>query len=613
MPYGRAPIYVDALGPLQVRRGPQVVDLGPAKQRAVFAALALHAGEVVLITPLIDELWGRSPPFSARHLVHTYVARLRQVLEPEMPRRHRVNVIGSTPNGYRLLIDREQVDLTRFHQLRTQANHQLATGDRVRAFGLLGEAVRLWRDPSLRDLSGLLPHSDEVDTIRQAWVDAALEYVTLGLELGEASTVWPLAEQLAKAEPMHEEAQARYLVALNRTGRRAAAIEHYSDIRARLSNELGVDPGPQLADAYRHVLLGGERETVERAPVVINNMQPARPPWRGPGPGLGELIHRDEELAAITECLSGHRLVTLAGPPGCGKSALALHAAARLRDSFLGGVIAADCSDVTDVTGLNWRLLDLLPGALEVDDVPAVIGGQQILIVLDNVEHLVDPCAALVDEVVRSCRQVSVLVTSREPLGLPDEMVWRVRALAVPDLEVDGWAEIASVKLFIRRVSQVRPEFQLVPEKATAVATICRRLDGLPLALEMAAASLATDSLDGLLRRLDGSLREIHPLRRGRPSHHHSLWTALLHSAKCLTELERWCFVRLSDLPEDFTLAQAREVCTSDDYLVDVEMVLSRLVDKSLLFVQHGPDGPRYRMLGLIHRFAAELAAVEPV
>lgn len=253
MPYGKAPINIDALGHLQVRRGPILVDLGPAKQRAVFASLVLHPGEIVSIAPLIGALWGDTPPFSARHLVHTYVARLRQVLEPEMPRRGRINVIGSAPNGYRLLVDRDQIDITRFHQLREQANHQLSAGERGRAFRLFGDALRLWRDPSLRNLEELLPYSEEVEVARQAWVEAVLAYVTLGLDLGVASTIWPLAEQLAKAEPLHERAQALYLTALDRTGRRATAIDHYREVRARLSSELGVDPGPELTSAYRQI------------------------------------------------------------------------------------------------------------------------------------------------------------------------------------------------------------------------------------------------------------------------------------------------------------------------------------------------------------------------
>jgi predicted ATPase/DNA-binding SARP family transcriptional activator len=616
---GEGAISIHALGHLLVRRGPVLLDLGPAKQRAVFASLVLHAGEVVTVTPLIDALWGDTPPGSARHLVHTYVARLRQVLEPEMPRRGRIHVIGSAPNGYRLLVDRDLIDVSRVQQLREQATHLLGTGERNRAFRLLADALRLWRDPSLRDLEQLLPRSDEVQYARRSWVETVLDYVAIGLDLGETSAIWPLAERLAKAEPLHEQAQALYLLTLDRAGRRAAAIDHYHEVRARLSSELGVDPGPELTTAYKRIVVGEEQPAPSRLPAAARSL-PARSPWRGPGPGLGELIQREAELAALTKSLSRHRLVTVAGPPGCGKSALALTAAARLRDAFLGGVVAVDCSDIGDVDQLHSQLRRLLAVAPEAGDVTAIIDGQQILIVLDNVEHLVDPGAALVDEIVRFCRQASVIVTSREPLGLPDETVLRVHPLEVPGADPQRRAgECASVRLFVSRASQVRPDFRLGPDNTDQVAAVCRRLDGLPLAVEMAAACLASDTLDGLVRRLDNPLHEIYPVRRGRPSHHHSLWRTLQRSAECLTEVERWCFVRFSSLPPRFWLLDAQRACRpAPGDPVNVAAVLARLVDKSLLMLghhphhPHHPSGPSYRMLSLVHRFAAELAATEP-
>ena len=608
MPYRTAPIHVNALGQLQVRRGPILVDLGPPKQRALFASLALNAGRVVATDPLIHALWGMDSPFSARHLVHTYVARLRQVLEPETPRRGRINVIGSTTNGYRLLVEHDHIDVHRFAGRREQAARQLAAGRRRRALELLGEAVRLWRDPFLRDLADLLPHSSAVEQMRQEWAAAVLEYVTLGLDLGEASVVWPLAEQLAMSEPMHEQAQANYLLALDHTGRRAAAIAHFHEVRERLRSELGVAPGPELISAYQH--LQGGRSQPQPAPASTTSAPPAtRAPWRGPGPGLGELIQRDDELAAISQRLSTHRLVTVAGPPGCGKSELALHAAARLRETVAGGVLVLDCADLTGADSLRRRLVRLLGGD-EPEEPAAAAGGQELLIVLDNIEHLVDEVAVEVDEIVRACWHVYVIVTSREPLGLPDEAVIRVPTLPVPPAAGSSWPDgYASIKLFVRRVVQVRPDFRLGPDNADLVATICRRLDGLPLAVEMAAACLATDSLEGLVERLDGPLREVAALRRGRPAHHRSLWSMLHRSVDCLTEFERWCFRQLGTLPPCFGLPDAYRACSSPGvHTGDVALALTRLVDKSLVQLGDPADCPGYRMLSLIHRFAGELS-----
>jgi predicted ATPase/DNA-binding SARP family transcriptional activator len=597
---------------VQVYRGHQLVNLGSVKQRAVFAQLVLRAGEFVSVDALLDAVWGERQPASARQLIHTYVARLRQVFEPEVARRGRDHVIGSAPSGYRLLIAGEQIDVSRYKQLLAQANRQRVIGELGRAFDLLGEAIRLWCDPELTELSALLHSSQDIVVLRQAWTDSVLNYVTIGLDLGEAPTVLPLAQRLAAAEPMHEDVQAQYLATLQQTGRRAAAVGHFNEVRARLRVELGVEPGPELAEVYRQVLLGTERRPSEHAQAV-NLAVPVRPPWRGLGPGLGHLIQRDEELDSLVQILAEQRLLTLAGPPGCGKSALALQTAARLRDAFLGGVAVVECSDLTDLPQITHRLLGLLGGSPDLHDAAKMLGDQHVLIVLDDVEHLIEACAVVVDEIVRACRQVSVVVTSREPLGLPYETVWRVVPLAVPDPDQPEWpGDSPSVRLFARRATQVCTDFRLGPDNADAIATICRQLDGLPLAVEMAAACLATDTVEGVVGRLHDPLHQIQPPRRGQPAHQRSLWTALRRSVECLSDCERECFLKLGGLPLHFELQVAQQAWESTPWrAMDLRKVLTGLVDKSLLFVQHSPAGPSYRMLKLVHQFAADLGAAE--
>jgi DNA-binding SARP family transcriptional activator len=426
-------LHVEILGQILVRRGASLLELGPMKQRAVFAVLALHPGQIVSIDALLDAVWGEHAPTSARHLVHTYVARLRQVLEPEQPPRQRAHVIESAPPGYRLMIDGGQVDVTRFGHLVGQARTHLDAGASARAMDLLGEAVRMWRDPMLTELNTLLHSPHEIEALRRGWLEAALVYVTTGLDHGQAPTVLPTAERLAEAEPLHEEVQARYLAVLDQTGQRAVAVERFGDIRARLNYELGIDPGPALAATYRELLVGGEHQQPVRAAPSVDA---ARPPWRGLGPGLGDLVQRDTDLDSLLRILSEVRLVTVTGPPGCGKSALALHGAARVRDAFVGGVAVADVSDTVDRAQLIGRLLEPFDAPPGTDDVPAVLGDQEILVILDNVEHLVDACATLADRIARACRYVSMIVTSREPLGLPYETVLRLGPLPVPDAPV---------------------------------------------------------------------------------------------------------------------------------------------------------------------------------
>jgi predicted ATPase/DNA-binding SARP family transcriptional activator len=590
-----------------------VIDLGPAKQRAVFAALALQSGQAVSIETLLESVWGNDQPMSSRQLVHTYVARLRRILEPEMPPRARNRAIASTHGGYCLVTQPDSVDITRFNQLCRRARRHRAAGALVPAFDLLGEAMRVWRDPTLAELGSLLRTAETTDALRQTWCDAALEYVTVGLDLGLAGVVLPVAQRLAAAEPMHELIQARYLVVLEQTGRRAAAIAHFNDVRVALSDELGVAPGPQLSGAYREVLLAAGEHPV-RAPGPGWPTAPTRPPWRGPGPGLGALIHREGDLDAVRHILGRERLVTVTGPPGCGKSVLALQAAARLRDEYSGGVTVLECSQMTDQDQLRRALLRVLGGAPEMDMPGELLGDQQMLIVLDNVEHLIDPCAAVVDHVVRACRYVSVVVTSREPLGLSYETIWRLATLSVSQGEAQMSAgDRPAVELFARRAAQVCPGFRMGPDNVETVAMLCEHLDDLPLAVELAAACLATDSLDQLVARLANPLHEFVPPRRGGPPHHRSLWAALRRSLDCLNEYERWCFIRLGSLPRSFrsSIAQKAWEFPPGRRPVPVRAMLTRLVDKSLLIVRHEHGESSYYIPRLVHRFAIELGSAE--
>jgi len=595
---------IELLGSLRVWHGPQPVDLGPMKQRALFAVLALNAEECVSVDKLLDAGWGTPRPRGARQLVYTYIARLRQAFEPTAPRRQRDHVISSMPAGYQLNIGREHSDLGRFHQLVARAHEKLANGALAPAFQLLGEALRLWRDPTLAELEALLRSSDRIDSLRRSWADAAATYVGLGLRLGQPSAVLPAAHQIAAADPLNEAAQAKYLEVLGHTGQRAAAIEQFGLVCGRLRDELGVRPGAGLVRTYREAVLAGEEYPVERVQVAVTTA-PVVPPWRGTGPPPGRLIHRDKDQDAIVAMLAEQRLVTVTGPPGSGKSALALHAAVRLRDAYIGGVAVVDCSDLIGADQLRRRLVSMFMG---LEDLHEVLDDHQVLIVLDNAEHMVDGCALLAEELILNCRQVSLMVTSRESLGLSCEMLWPVRPLPVP--EADQTAGIdgnPAVQLFVRRAAQVRPDFALTADNAAAAVEVCRQMDGLPLAIEMAATCLASDTVDGLVRRLADPLEQIRPLRRDRLAHHRSLRDTLQHSLDCLTECERWCFLRLGMLPRHFHLSDAREMWQSGPWhWSDVHAVLTRLADKSLLGVRHGLNEPSYRMLRLVHRFVQE-------
>ncbi|PZG09389.1 transcriptional regulator [Micromonospora craterilacus] len=598
---------IEILGPVRATIRGREVDLGPPKQRAVLALLALRAGGHVPLDDLVVVLWPGQPPTRAASLVHTYVARLRHALEPDTPRRRRTNVIASVQGGYRLAVGDDQLDLFTFRAGIREAAARREAGEADSAFARYGETLEQWRDPQLGDLAALLVEPDDIGPLRQEFLVAALDYIGLGLELDRPDSVLPLTERLAQTEPLNERVQARVLQALTRIGQRAWAIERYADVRMRLKLDLGVDPGPELTAAYREVL------DAEAAPPPPG---PGRggvqqPPWRGPAPVVDELIGRSADLAAVCDLLGEFRMVSLTGPAGVGKSALGLAAAEELRERFADGVVVVDLASVrtgpelTRTTAAvveepeSWHAGASMPLAHRLHD-------RKLLLILDNAELVTDDAADLVDDVLRGCPQVTVLLASRELLGLPYEAVYPVRPLGV---EADrGPSAAPALQLFARRAAQVQPGFRLTDANLEAVTSVCRALDGLPLAIELAAACLRTQRLDALVDVVEDPLRRIQPPRRGLPSHHRSLHAAVNRSIELLGPAERRCFKALGAVPAEFGLETAavagRAVAGGPETL---RVLLDRLVDKSVLEVMHGSSGRRYRMLGTVHALARQL------
>ncbi|GAA3207881.1 BTAD domain-containing putative transcriptional regulator [Actinocorallia longicatena] len=559
------------LGRFRVLAGGREGDLGPPQQRALLAVLVLRAGEIVSADALASAIWGDRAPATAANIVQGYVAGLRGALEPERERGAAPRLLLTRPPGYLLDIVPEQVDAVRFERAVEAARRLEAPGERARA---LRAALGLWRGEALADLEGWeFARGTRVRLagLRRTVLDERIE---ADLALGLHAELVPELEALAAAEPLRERTHGHLMAALYGAGRQADALAAFDRARRSLADELGLDPGPELRSLETAIL----RQELPR-PVRERAAAGALPI-----PST-DLIGRDGALAEISGLLDDHRLVTLTGTGGVGKTRLAL-AAARDRDGAVW-VDLAELSDPSQVEQAVRASLGLEPGAALSDllrDAP------RTLLVLDNCEHLVDACADLVAGLLRDCAQVRVLATSREALDFAGESAWAVPPLAGPD----------AATLFRRRAAGGAHE-------AAGDDAICRRLDGLPLAIELAAARTRVLSAAEIAARLDDRFAVLGRGGRDVSQRHRTLTAVMEWSHALLTDAERDYFARLSVFRGGFGVAAAEALADPPGDGLDL---LGRLVDKSLLVRGTGALGrSRFRMLETLRRFGEDRLA----
>ncbi|MBU2667263.1 winged helix-turn-helix domain-containing protein [Actinoplanes bogorensis] len=608
------PLRVDVLGPIRAWRGSREIDLGPAKQRTIFALLAVHLNQPVPVAQLASRVWSDSPPDKAAGLLHTYISRLRRLLEPGVPARTRTNLIRLTPRGYQLGGDPALVDAHSALALADRAARLLDGAEWERAFDLLGDAVGIWEKAGTSELANLVPDDPAVQFMRRRYVDTALQFLRIGLAHDRTVMMLPLAERLARGEPLNEAIQACYLRCLARTGQRAAALDWYADLRAWLRTDLGVSPSDELADEYQRLLAEPDEPPADAAPVSRPRADPLT--WRGSGPPAEEPVGRTGEIAAIRHAVSRQRLVTLVGAPGCGKSALARAALRGDPPVSAGGVSVVDLHDAETESDIRQRLVDVLSGfAPSGGDWRAMLGalaGRTMLLLFDNADRVTEECARVTDEILRFCPSVVVVVTSREVLRLPYESVLPVLPLPAPDpgdaSEPARLARVPAVELFVHRARQAWAGFELNGDTARATAVICHRLDGLPLGLESAAASLRTTDLDRVAELVaEGELRFGAPWRGTRPGAS-SLYDAIRWSYDQLDSLEQRCLSTVAQLGPVFTPRAAVRAWRRDHPAAGSQLsaLLASLTDRSLVYVERGDGDFRYRILEPIRTFVSE-------
>ncbi|MEW2485596.1 BTAD domain-containing putative transcriptional regulator [Streptomyces sp. NPDC048411] len=612
------------LGTTQALRddGTAVV-IGGARLRALLTVLALRPGRTVPATVLVDEVWDGDPPADAVGALQALVGRLRRALGHE--------AITSAESGYRLAADPDAVDLHRFGRLAGDGTRALEEGDPAKAVAVLDDALALWRGPVLADLP-------DRGAVAARWtarrLDARRARLTAALALGRADEVLPDLVALCADHPMDEPLQALRLRALRDTGRTAQALAAYEEVRTVLADRLGADPGPELRALHAELL---HQEPVRRPP----GQEPAHGTDRTPAPGrapaqparththhahgnlrarLTSFVGREDDIDAIRDDLAQARLVTLLGPGGAGKTRLSQEAAESVARAWPDGVWLAELAPVDDPETVPEAVLTAL-GARETvlrgagaEELRAAERGagdplvrltehcsrRRMLLLLDNCEHVVEAAAALADHLLAHCPDLTVLATSREPLGVPGEFVRPVGPLPDP----------MALRLLADRGAAAKPGFRtdVDEETAAAAAEICRRLDGLPLAIELAAARLRmlsprqiADRLDDRFRLLTSGARTVLPRQQ-------TLRAVVDWSWDLLDPSERAVLRRLSVFAGGCTLVAAEAVCADGPQDArEVAGLLGSLVDKSLVVAAPADDGEmRYRLLETVGEYAAE-------
>jgi predicted ATPase/DNA-binding SARP family transcriptional activator len=600
---------VGILGPLEVRRDDGApVDVAGARLRALVTRLALDAGRPVTVAALVDAVWGDAPPTDEANALQTLVSRLRRTLGD-------ATAVGQSPAGYRLAVDPGDVDARRFERLTAEGAAALRANDADRAAELLCSALALWRGPALID--GGAAVAADATRLHDLRLAAVLDRLDADLALGRAAAAVTELDALAADYPLHERLAGQLMRALAATGRQAEALTSYERLRSRLADELGVDPAPELQAIHLAVLRGelgsAAQPKLPESPTRRTNLRAQ----------LTSFVGRDDEVARIGKSLEQSRLVTLVGPGGAGKTRLAAEAATQILDTAPDGIWFVELASVTDAADVPQVILGSLglrevvlleqrsrPSARDaIGRVLDALADKQTVLVLDNCEHLIDATARLTDQLLAESPGLRILTTSREPLGIFGETLLVVPPLGLPQPDVTASQALAfpAVRLFADRVAAARPDFALDDESVAVVAEIVRRLDGLPLAIELAAARLRTMPLLEVAERLSDRFRLLTGGSRTAMPRHRTLRAVVEWSWDLLTAGERVLVERLAVFPSGATLRSATAVCADDVVPADdVIDLLASLVDKSLLQVNRSG---RYRMLETIREYGIERLA----
>ena len=555
------------------------IQLPGRKHVRLLAALAVADGHACSMDALTDAVWGETPPPSARKLLQLYVSQLRKVL-PE-------GAIRTSESGYALDVDGSSIDAERFERLAQEAATALAGENPALTASLAERALALWRGPAYADVmfeDFARADAERLEELRLGVIEDRLD---AQLRLGRHETVLPDVLALAAQHALRERLQGLAMLTLYRSARQTEALDRYADFRRRLDDELGLEPGPQLRDLQQRILRQDPDLDRPSSSAGPNSPLPAPP---------NRLVGRASELAQLREILARRdsRLLVLTGAGGSGKTRLALEAAHEAAPSFANGAVIIELAplhDPTLVAATVAQALDVaeVTGEASEETLARALADRELLLVLDNAEHLRD-AAPLFARLVSLAPRLTVVITSRAVLHVSGEHVFPVAPLPEDD----------AVELFVLRARLLDPSFELSDVNEFDVREICRRLDGLPLAIELAAARIRTLTPRAIVKRLGERLALLTSGPRDLPARQQTLRETIDWSVELLSEAERRVFARLAVFPGGATLEAAEAVCGAD---VDT---IAALVNSNVVRRVDVNGEPRFGLLETIREYAAD-------